>query len=315
MIRRHIEEESYEAFGVPGMQWITIPMKSKYRGMSKVMRNIFAAWEKNKRWIEAESIHTLEDWRRIQLWGSAQEARDGRLRKADSQTKKLLWEDGYRTLGDLLIEGSEDKAGWEQRRYAWREQANVHRAYDKLTEQITGPSAARRQGEEKIGSATNSKRKKARCENRAVEDVMHTFWSCPQAEEIWNHVRRFFALNQDPTERWLPRCNHCVLAERLPGRFEECAERWEALRGATIWAIWLARNAKSFSGENGTGERWTAFSGTGSQYTSKSNGRRTRNDGRTSAKSSLGAGRSRRQGSSSKRTAHSISRDKRHDDD
>ncbi|KAL3677769.1 hypothetical protein R1sor_020725 [Riccia sorocarpa] len=119
LIRQHIVEETVEASGALGMQWITVPTRSKFAGMSKI-------------------------------WGSAQEAQDGRMRKVNSQARRLLWEDGYKKLEDMLKEGSDTMADWEDRRYKGREQRQVRKAYEQLRNQIRGPNVARMKGAEKI---------------------------------------------------------------------------------------------------------------------------------------------------------------------
>ncbi|KAL3692050.1 hypothetical protein R1sor_005701 [Riccia sorocarpa] len=89
-----------------------------------------------------------------------------------------------------------------------------------------------------------------RCNLQTEEDTLHCFWNCPRAAKTWRPVLTLYAAAHDTEQRWSPRCEHALIAEKLPTRLQASREWWEGIRGATIWAIWLARNAANFSGEN-----------------------------------------------------------------
>ncbi|KAL3692368.1 hypothetical protein R1sor_006019 [Riccia sorocarpa] len=89
----------------------------------------------------------------------------------------------------------------------------------------------------------------SRCNEQAVEDITHIFWRCAKSAETWRHIQNFFTTAQDPKGRWTPKCQHIMLGEKLPQKFRKCARWWETIRGATIWTLWLARNAHCFSRE------------------------------------------------------------------
>ncbi|KAL3692711.1 hypothetical protein R1sor_006362 [Riccia sorocarpa] len=137
IIRAHIEEESSAAFGVPGVQWLVTPAKCRTEGKSAILNNIFRSWEVLKLKLLNRKLHTKEDWQQIPLWGTAQEAVDGQIRKVDSRARRVLWEEGYKKLGDLTDESGQNMADWEQRRYRGSEQKQVEFAYSKLLRQIT----------------------------------------------------------------------------------------------------------------------------------------------------------------------------------
>ncbi|KAL3678785.1 hypothetical protein R1sor_021741 [Riccia sorocarpa] len=222
--------------------------------MSKVTKNVFHGWEMNKRWIEDGKLHTLEDWKKVNIWGSAQASKDGIVRKANTKSKRLLWEDGYMRLGDLLSEQTGQLANWEQRMI----KAGSSRALERR-EWIT--AGGRKLEMQKQPSERNLAR--WRCDEQAFEDTLHTFWNCPRARVTWSNVRTFVC--QNLSGGWKPKCNQCILAEELPQRYRMRTEWWETLRGATMWAIWVARNAKVFSNDNWHGAKingllWYMFS-------------------------------------------------------
>ncbi|KAL3678376.1 hypothetical protein R1sor_021332 [Riccia sorocarpa] len=224
IIRAKVEELSMDAFGIPGVQWIYSPAREKIEGVSAVLRNVLATWEKLKCILRHRPLHTMEDWKGIQLWGTAQGSKDGKIRKVDSKAKKLLWEEGHKTLGDVATEDGMELAAWEQRKIRGTESRAVRTAFSKLSQQIKGPT-------------------------EELEDTLHTFWGCSAVQSTWKAVRNFAAaaMNQ---EGWRPRCNHILLAKNLPRHLHKHEDWWESLRDATIWRIWMARNAKNFSGED-----------------------------------------------------------------
>ncbi|KAL3690131.1 hypothetical protein R1sor_016440 [Riccia sorocarpa] len=89
-----------------------------------------------------------------------------------------------------------------------------------------------------------------RCEARAVEDTLHTFWECQQAAKIWRRIKQFFVAAQPDGAGWNMQYSHALLADKLPRNLKSRESWWETVRGATCWGIWLARNAKNFSNEN-----------------------------------------------------------------
>ncbi|KAL3691268.1 hypothetical protein R1sor_004919 [Riccia sorocarpa] len=106
------------AFSVPGVQWVYTAARCKAEGASAVTRNMSLTLEKLKPHITQGNLYTAEDWKDIPLWGTSWGSRDDESRKADSQAKRLQWEDGsgYMVLGDLTEAEGMNLAKWEQRR-------------------------------------------------------------------------------------------------------------------------------------------------------------------------------------------------------
>ncbi|KAL3685733.1 hypothetical protein R1sor_003755 [Riccia sorocarpa] len=136
LIRGHISLQSQVAFGIPGAQWVYTAAKPKCEGMSAVMENVFQTWESMKKWLQMPQLYTEEDWNSVQIWGTKQLSRDGKVRKVDTVARMALWEEGYRVLGDLRTDNGREIATWEQRKIKGAEMANIRKAFDKLTEQI-----------------------------------------------------------------------------------------------------------------------------------------------------------------------------------
>ncbi|KAL3699197.1 hypothetical protein R1sor_017219 [Riccia sorocarpa] len=67
--------------------------------------------------------------------GRPKEAQMG-IRKANTRAKKLLWEEGYRKIGDLTDGGSDDFRTWELRKIRGSKLKSVQAAYKKLTENM-----------------------------------------------------------------------------------------------------------------------------------------------------------------------------------
>ncbi|KAL3684303.1 hypothetical protein R1sor_002325 [Riccia sorocarpa] len=393
MIRRHIEEENMEAYGL-------------------------------KKIITHGTLHTKKDWEEIPIWGSDREAVDGKIRKANSQARKLLWEDGYERLGDLTTADGQVWASWEERKIRGNQQATVQTAFRRLTENIKVPGDATLKAEEiikacyestdqpgivwewstkggqklltraapseseegrsykevsgalvpckpdikpiresvfcpvkvvtfrtgqgktlrvreqrlpvgagelanlrwndgkqffaasngsiremlsadkktvedrvrrwnglaeilpenpnrwrKIWKAGRARRESfllwsislkivptngwrfpglprldsqrwcKRCEARTVEDVFHTFWNCTKTQIIWKPIAKFVSNACRDKKRCEPKCSHFLLAEDIPRELKALEDWWKTLRGAMIWSIWLARNARNFNSE------------------------------------------------------------------
>ncbi|KAL3685567.1 hypothetical protein R1sor_003589 [Riccia sorocarpa] len=89
-----------------------------------------------KPWIQYGTLLSREDWRRIPIWGSAQGARDGKIRKCNTQARKLLWEAGYMQLGDLTTDRDDTLAEWEDRKLKGVDTQNVRKAFEKLVAQV-----------------------------------------------------------------------------------------------------------------------------------------------------------------------------------
>ncbi|KAL3675237.1 hypothetical protein R1sor_025185 [Riccia sorocarpa] len=89
----------------------------------------------------------------------------------------------------------------------------------------------------------------AKTQDDEVEDTLHAFWKCSQAANTWSRVAAFVASTNNQCRNWRPKCNQALLAVNLPKTLPIDGEWWETIRGAIIWAIWLARNAMCFSGE------------------------------------------------------------------
>ncbi|KAL3694736.1 hypothetical protein R1sor_008387 [Riccia sorocarpa] len=131
-IRGLLENLSMGAFGSPGVQWIYNPARLKTGGLSTVMANLFTAWGKMTPWLQHGRLHLQEDWRKIPIWGSAQCAWDGKIRRIDSQAKRLLWETGYKQLGDLTIARDDEMASWDTKKLNGVDTLAVRKAFEKL---------------------------------------------------------------------------------------------------------------------------------------------------------------------------------------
>ncbi|KAL3695721.1 hypothetical protein R1sor_009797 [Riccia sorocarpa] len=91
-----------------------------------------------------------EDWREIPLWGSAQAARDNRIRKVDSAAKRTRWEAGFRKLGDLTIEGGDAIVDWVHRKFNGGEHRLAEKAFSKMIEQVTCIDEVQLKEEDKV---------------------------------------------------------------------------------------------------------------------------------------------------------------------
>ncbi|KAL3702077.1 hypothetical protein R1sor_020099 [Riccia sorocarpa] len=115
IIQGAVEDENMEAFGVPGVQWMQ-----------------------------------TQDWEVRPLWGTTNASKDGKVRKADSRARRLLWEVGYRRLGDMTTTDGKALAHWEQRKIQGAEQGTVKLAFTKLTANLQGPQEITLKSDEKI---------------------------------------------------------------------------------------------------------------------------------------------------------------------
>ncbi|KAL3695540.1 hypothetical protein R1sor_009616 [Riccia sorocarpa] len=150
IIQGAVEDENMEAFGVPGVQWMQTHVSSKRLGKSDALKNIFATWTKLKKYVKGRTWHTVQDWEVRPLWGTAEASKDGKVRKAHSRARRLLWEVGYRRLGDLTTTDGKTLAQWEQRKIQGAEQGTVKLAFSKLTANLQGPQEITLKSDEKI---------------------------------------------------------------------------------------------------------------------------------------------------------------------
>ncbi|KAL3682639.1 hypothetical protein R1sor_000661 [Riccia sorocarpa] len=88
-----------------------------------------------------------------------------------------------------------------------------------------------------------------RCWQQENEDTYHVFWKCPKAQTTWSVIENLVRAVTKRGRSWRPKCNQILLAEDLPKELERFKNWWGMVRGATLWTIWLARNALNFSDE------------------------------------------------------------------
>ncbi|KAL3691257.1 hypothetical protein R1sor_004908 [Riccia sorocarpa] len=110
----------------------------------------FCTWEKLKRNIQHRKLYTVDNWKEIALWGSSQEATDGKIRRIVSQARRTMWEAGYRRLEDLLDEEKKHLVAWENKKIPVAESKTVEKAYNRLLGLITAPNDNRLNVEEKV---------------------------------------------------------------------------------------------------------------------------------------------------------------------
>ncbi|KAL3681634.1 hypothetical protein R1sor_024590 [Riccia sorocarpa] len=121
------------------LQWLYTGSRVKSEGMSTVLANILSAWEGLKKFLKPGILYTAADWMKIPIWGTSRGSLDGKIRKLDSRAKQSLWEEGYRSLGDLTSEQRLELATWENRRIKGVDNSKVKKAYSNLTALIEGP--------------------------------------------------------------------------------------------------------------------------------------------------------------------------------
>ncbi|KAL3691433.1 hypothetical protein R1sor_005084 [Riccia sorocarpa] len=88
-----------------------------------------------RRMVEEENIKAFgvpgAQW--LYTPARSQGSTDGVVRKVNSLALRRLWEEGYRTVGDLTKADSEQLACWDHRKIKGAEQKTVQRAFQKLT--------------------------------------------------------------------------------------------------------------------------------------------------------------------------------------
>ncbi|KAL3695889.1 hypothetical protein R1sor_009965 [Riccia sorocarpa] len=67
----------------------------------------------------------------------------------------------------------------------------------------------------------------------------------------WRRIEPFVAAVTSAGRRRRPKCNHILLAEDMPKDLKNFSAWWETIRGAILWAIWLARNATNSTTNDG----------------------------------------------------------------
>ncbi|KAL3683570.1 hypothetical protein R1sor_001592 [Riccia sorocarpa] len=148
IIRFHVEEANIAAFGVPGSQWIHTPARRRGMNMSTVLLNVFKSWERLKKDITHGELYTLEDWKNVVVWGSAQGSSYGKVRKSSTQARRLLWECDYSKVGDFTNARGDYLATWETRKIMGAEQLLMKKAFINLMGQLKNPKEIQWQSED-----------------------------------------------------------------------------------------------------------------------------------------------------------------------
>ncbi|KAL3694936.1 hypothetical protein R1sor_008587 [Riccia sorocarpa] len=80
------------------------------------------------------------------------------------------------------------------------------------------------------------------CPLRAAEDIVHLFWECPAATQIWSWAVNILHIAFPDTRTWTPRFRHAVLGAEIPDSCKLTVQWWEKWRIIVLWTIWIQRN-------------------------------------------------------------------------
>ncbi|KAL3692352.1 hypothetical protein R1sor_006003 [Riccia sorocarpa] len=84
------------------------------------------------------------------------------------------------------------------------------------------------------------------CDSRAAEDIIHLFWNCEKAADIWKWAIEVLHIAFPTTSRWTPRFTHAILGEPIPDYCKIARRWWEDWRLSIIWIVWVQQNERTF---------------------------------------------------------------------
>ncbi|KAL3698453.1 hypothetical protein R1sor_012529 [Riccia sorocarpa] len=226
-IRGHVDAQSLAAFGIPGPQWAYTPARTKGDGMSKVLL------KKLKKHIRHPQILTRQDWDQTPIWGTAQMAKDGKIRK--SAEKDVVSRQGcnnheVQQMDRFTRIDVENTGRWQR---IWRTSRARRESFFlwSICYKITPTNRWR------FPSRPRDDQQKwcLRCDSQQVEDSLHAFWNYHKIAAIWKYSDILCKSSGSDAQVEAEMPTH-TLAEELLKRLNKCADWWETLRGASLWA-------------------------------------------------------------------------------